>query len=159
MDTTIRPYAPRDREAVTALALHAWEPGYLAMARNLGERLFERVVGDWREAHRRDVQADLDADEVGVWVAVTDTVAGFVTVKLDRAEHIGEIHMIAVDPDQQNRGVGSALTAFAVEHMREEGMSIAHVNTGGDPGHAPARATYEKAGFTALPAVNYFKHI
>jgi len=31
------------------------------------------------------------------------------------------------------------------------------VATGGDPGHAPARATYEKAGFTGCPQVWYAK--
>jgi hypothetical protein len=27
------------------------------------------------------------------------------------------------------------------------------VETGGDPGHAPARAVYDKAGFVQLPVV------
>jgi len=30
-------------------------------------------------------------------------------------------------------------------------MSVAMVATGGDPGHAPARRTYEKLGFRQLP--------
>jgi hypothetical protein len=29
--------------------------------------------------------------------------------------------------------------------------------TGGDPGHAPARAVYERAGFTLLPVARYFR--
>jgi hypothetical protein len=41
--------------------------------------------------------------------------------------------------------------------MRSAGMRLAMIGTGGDPGHAPARRTYEKAGYTPLPAVNYFK--
>lgn len=31
------------------------------------------------------------------------------------------------------------------------------VGTGGDPGHAPARRLYERAGFTPVPLVRYFK--
>jgi hypothetical protein len=31
------------------------------------------------------------------------------------------------------------------------------VETGGDPGHAPARHVYEKTGFTLLPIARYFK--
>jgi hypothetical protein len=31
------------------------------------------------------------------------------------------------------------------------------VETGGDPGHAPARRTYEKAGYTLMPIARYFK--
>lgn len=36
-------------------------------------------------------------------------------------------------------------------------MAVVLVSTGGDIGHAPARRTYEKAGFTPMPVVNYFK--
>jgi hypothetical protein len=36
-------------------------------------------------------------------------------------------------------------------------MTVVLVSTGGDIGHAPARRTYEKAGFTPMPAVHYFK--
>ena len=51
--------------------------------------------------------------------------------------------------------MGSALTDFATEHIRSEGMTVAMIETGGDPGHALARATYAKAGFTPLPVVHY----
>ena len=36
-------------------------------------------------------------------------------------------------------------------------MDIAAVETGGDPGHAPARAAYEALGFTLLPSARYLK--
>ena len=39
--------------------------------------------------------------------------------------------------------------------MRRRGITLATVATGGDPGHAPARRTYEKAGFTSFPQVLY----
>ena len=37
------------------------------------------------------------------------------------------------------------------------GMDIAVVETGGDLGHTPARATYETAGFVLLPIARYFR--
>jgi hypothetical protein len=43
--------------------------------------------------------------------------------------------------------------------MKASGMSVAMVETGGDPGHAPARHTYEKAGFKVLPIARYFKKL
>jgi GNAT superfamily N-acetyltransferase len=61
-----------------------------------------------------------------------------------------------VDLSCQRRGVGSALTAFAIEQMRAAGQRLAIVNTGGDAGHAAARATYERAGFRSLPSEQYF---
>jgi len=36
----------------------------------------------------------------------------------------------------------------SVEHMRNHGMDIAAVGTGGDDGHGPARALYESLGYT-----------
>ena len=36
-------------------------------------------------------------------------------------------------------------------------MKLATVDTGGDGIHAPARRSYEKAGYTALPLVRYYK--
>jgi ribosomal protein S18 acetylase RimI-like enzyme len=52
---------------------------------------------------------------------------------------MGVIDIIGVDPDHHRTGVASALTAFALDHMRQQGMDIAVAETGGDPGHAPAR--------------------
>jgi GNAT superfamily N-acetyltransferase len=65
--------------------------------------------------------------------------------------------MIAVDPADQRRGVGRALTEHATAWMRDAGMRVAALGTGGDPGHAPARALYERAGYRPLPGVQYFR--
>jgi hypothetical protein len=56
-----------------------------------------------------------------------------------------------------SRSRRSQLTKVATEHMRSRGMDIAVIETGGDPGHAPARAAYETAGFTLLPIARYFR--
>ena len=37
--------------------------------------------------------------------------------------------------------------------MRARGVPLAVIGTGGDDGHAPARALYERHGFTGLPLV------
>lgn len=65
--------------------------------------------------------------------------------------------MVAVDPDYQNEGLGLALVNFAVDRIAELGIPLAEIGTGGDPGHAPARRVYEKAGFTQVPLVRYYK--
>ena len=84
---------------------------------------------------------------------------GFVAVKLHSDSSMGEIYMVAVDPDFQGHGIGSTLIEFALSWMKDAGMSIAMVETGGDPGHAPARRTYEKLGFGLLPIARYFKKL
>jgi len=77
-------------------------------------------------------------------------VVGFVAVLLDRDSHVGEIGLNAVDPAHASRGFGSAMYEFALTRMREAGMQVATVATGGDPSHAAARRTYEKVGFAAV---------
>jgi ribosomal protein S18 acetylase RimI-like enzyme len=100
------------------------------------------------------------AEDTKVWVAIdAGTTVGFVAVKFHSAPHMGEISMIAVEPDYQHRGIGTALTAFALDRMRDAGMSVAMLETGDDPGHAPARRTYEKVGFGLLPIARYFKKL
>jgi ribosomal protein S18 acetylase RimI-like enzyme len=64
-----------------------------------------------------------------------------------------------VHPDYQNRGIGTSLNTFALARMKASGMVLADLHTGGDPGHAPARKAYEKAGYTALPLVHYYKDL
>jgi ribosomal protein S18 acetylase RimI-like enzyme len=70
---------------------------------------------------------------------------------------MGVVDMIAVDPAYQRRGIATALMDRSADHMRDRGMDIAVVETGGDPGHAPARAMYEASDYTLLPVVRYLK--
>jgi ribosomal protein S18 acetylase RimI-like enzyme len=83
---------------------------------------------------------------------------GFVVVRLvnEDAARVGEVSMIAVDPAHQNAGLGTSLMERAVTEIRARGLDLAVIATGGDPGHAPARALYEKFDFKPLPQVRYY---
>ena len=72
---------------------------------------------------------------------------------------IRELASIAVHPEYQNQGIGTELNLFALQKMKEGGMKIAELGTGGDESHAPARKSYEKAGYTGLPLVRYYKDL
>lgn len=151
-------YEARHRDAVVALSLRAWAPVFESIRESMEPRVYQYLVGDWRAAQEKSVGEVCDSAEAQVWVAVeSDGVAGFVAVNLHEEDKMGEIYMIAVDPQHQRQGVASALTTFATEWMREQGMKIAMVETGGDPGHGPARAAYEKAGFRKWPVARYFR--
>lgn len=154
--TTIRSHVPDDTDAVVDLAIRAWAPVFASFAAVLGDDLYERVHPDW-EVHQAEAVRDaIERNET--WVAVSgDRVVGYVNVTFDHDERAGEIYMIAVDPDAQRLGIATQLTEFALHEMRARGMDLATVATGGDPGHAPARRTYEKAGFTPCPQVWYAK--
>ncbi|MFV2195661.1 GNAT family N-acetyltransferase [Nocardiopsis sp. LOL_012] len=160
MSVEIRGYEERDRDAVVDLSLRAWEPVHASLRRVLGAGLYDRMTPDWRAAQREAVTADLDAEEARVWVALADgAVAGFVSVRLRPGDDMGEITLAAVDPAHQGRGIGTELTVFAVERIRDLGMGTAMVETGGDEGHAPARRAYEKAGLVPLPITRYFTEL
>jgi ribosomal protein S18 acetylase RimI-like enzyme len=161
MRPQIRSFEDRDAEAVVDLSLRAWEPVFASLERVLGSDIFGRLHPDWREDQRRAVEEVLAAKERRVWVAEEDgTAVGFVAVGLFDAERsMGEISMLAVDPDHKDGGIGTALTEFALDRLKDDGMMVAMVETGGDPGHAAARRTYEKAGFALLPIARYFKNL
>ena len=158
METLIRPFDGDDAAAVVELSLRAWQPVFESLEAVLGTTIFDRLHPDWRADQRQAVGAVLASETINVWVAqLGERVGGFVAVELHRERGIGEVYMLAVDPALQNDGVGSQLTAFALNWISEAGMMVAMVESGGDPGHAPARRTYEKAGFSLLPVARYFK--
>ena len=70
---------------------------------------------------------------------------------------VGEVEMIAVAPAPQRAGIASRLLERAVPAMRARGVPLAVRGTGGDDGHAPARALYERHGFTGLPLVRCYR--
>jgi ribosomal protein S18 acetylase RimI-like enzyme len=158
MNWRVRDYAPEDEEAVVELSLRAWAPVFSSLEQTLGREIFGRLHGDWRQDQERAVRDTLTDGTTPVWVAETEHgVAGFVAAKLHAERRLGEIWMLAVDPDAQRRGMGTALTEFATDRLRDSGMVVAMIETGGDPGHAPARRAYEKAKYTALPVARYFR--
>jgi len=125
----------------------------------LGSAIFRRLHPDWREDQRRAVEDVCAAQKGPVWVAEVDGDAvGFVAIEVyDLGRSMGEISMLAVDPEHQGVGIGTALTEFALDRLKDAGMTVAMVETGGDPGHTAARRTYEKAGYVQLPIARYFK--
>jgi GNAT superfamily N-acetyltransferase len=159
---TIRAYRTDDRDAVVALALRAWAPVFASLRAVTGDEIDGLLHGDdWRVYQGRSVEDTLDNEAMHLWVAHEDgdehALLAFLAVTLHVDDAMGQIWMLAVDPDAQGRGLGTTMTNFATDWMRVAGMRLATIGTGGDPGHAPARRAYEKAGYTALPAVQYLK--
>lgn len=155
----IRPYDDQDADAIVRLSLRAWAPVFDSIQQALEPAVYRAFYPDgWRTSQRAAVKTSLA--EHNVWVAERDgTPIGFVSVVLHREDSMGEIHMVAVDPDHQREGVGTALNEFALDWIKDAGMAVVMVETGGDPGHVAARRTYEKAGFNVLPIARYFKKL
>lgn len=142
-EPTIVPYSPEHAERVVELSLAAWAPVFASFRAVLGDTLYQRVHPDWLRDQAEAVRAALRSHET--WVALCgNRVDAFVNVVFDASERSAEIHMIAVDPAAQRRGLATALTEHALRQMRARGCTLAIVATGGDPGHAPARPPTRK---------------
>lgn len=59
---------------------------------------------------------------------------------------LGEVYVLAVDPDAQGIGLGSALTVAGLMYLRERGLPEAMLYV--DSENSPALRTYQKLGFT-----------
>jgi ribosomal protein S18 acetylase RimI-like enzyme len=172
----IRTLRADDIDAVVEFSVRAWQPVFESFMKVMGPDIFPRIYPDWRAGQAKAVEEACRDPANRTWVARASGSArpgsikpdgaepvgrpvGFVVVAVHNEPHRGEIYMIAVDPAHQNQGIGLDLVNFAVERIAELGIPLAEIGTGGDPGHAPARRVYEKAGFTPVPLVRYYKAV
>lgn len=161
VDIEIRPMRDEDMNAVVELSLAAWKPVFDSFQHVLGAKIFTLIYPNWVKSQQETVETVFkDREKFTTVVAEQDRqVAGFLTYELNAEEQTGEVYLLAVHPDYQNHGVGTALNSFALDRFKELGLKLAVVGTGGDEGHAPARRSYEKAGYRALPLVRYYKDL
>lgn len=157
----IAPFKPAHLDAIVELSVRAWAPVFPAMKAEVPGYVYDAFYPDgWEARQRADVAAVCEDDETDVRVALLDdTPVGYVGLRAHEEDSMGEIHIIAVDPGFQRKGIGRALLHFAFDWMREKGLSIAMVESGGDGGHSPSRATYEQAGFERMPVARYFRKL
>lgn len=153
-------YNDAQREAIVRIALRAWIPVFASIERVMDPEVYRAHHPDWRVTQQKAVE-DACADlNVPVWVASDGgQPLGFVALKLHPTERLGEIYMLAVDPESQRRGIATALMAHALAWFKAVGMTTVMADTGGDLGHAPARRAYESAGFQPFPIARYFKKL
>jgi ribosomal protein S18 acetylase RimI-like enzyme len=155
----ILPYTSAHRERVLALSLRAWAPVFEKMEPAVQPYVYKAFYPNgWQERQLSEIGSLLDQSAELVSVAsVEGNLAGWIGVRIHPDDSMGEIYILAVDPQFQNCGVGSALMDLAFHQIKEAGMAMVMVETGDDEGHAPSRAAYESKGFTRWPVARYFK--
>lgn len=155
----IRPLVDSEIEQIVALSLLAWKPAFESMEKVLGPRIFHLIWPDWKKSQAEGVEGACRAtDTYRTLVAELDgRVVGFIAYELKGKT--GEVVLLAVHPEFQKRGIATALNQAALDEMKAAGMKMAVAETGGDEGHTPARRAYERAGYTGLPTVRYFKDL
>ena len=87
-------------------------------------------------------------------------VFGYVSFWLVPEHHYGHIDNNAVRADEAGNGWASFMYRRVLQHFREAGLGYAHVDTGLDEAHVPARRAYEAVGFDrAVPTVDYWQEL
>jgi ribosomal protein S18 acetylase RimI-like enzyme len=159
MNLQIRPFRKNDINDLVELTLLAFEPVFASFEQILGPKIYPIIYPDWRQRQAEGMEKLSINEKISLWVAEMDgNVIGFIAYELYE-DRTGEVQLLAVHPEHQNHGIGTELNTFALQKMKEGGMKLAVVATGGDESHAPARKSYEKAGYTALPLVRYYKDL
>ncbi|MDQ5943652.1 MAG: hypothetical protein QG675_420 [Patescibacteria group bacterium] len=158
--TKIRSFKYQDLDSVVSLSLLAWEPFFTSFKDIVGSDIDKLLHPNWKKMQQKTVEEACKSRKFKVWVAELEgVVVGFFALKLDHKEKLGEVYLLAVHPSYSGKGIGTELNLFALDKMKKAGMKIAKIGTGGDPTHAPARRSYEKAGYVGIPIVHYFKDL
>ena len=162
MKPEFRQIVSDDIERCVELGMEAFRPIFKGWRDDYGEPLFNALRPNWEAAQSDYIREACSSDDRETWVAVVEgRTVGFVVLAADDETGLGQIELLAVDPGHQDHGVGTALNEMSADRLRELGMSFAFLGTGSDSGHAPARRSYEKAGFTPtrIHPIHYFKRL
>jgi len=124
----IRPFHDTDLSALKEITVEAFDG---ASIDQMIERRFGLLNGgDWRGRKARNIDADVERDAKGTFVAETDgEVVGYVTTWTDAEAGIGHIPNVAVRAGHRGHGIGRQLIDHALDHFRRMGMTHARIET------------------------------
>ncbi len=160
----IRDCQQTDLPALIDLTIEAFRPLFESdLPQLLDPLVYAHDHGSWRESYRNEVPSLSDADAnrfitLAEDAEHSDRPLGYVGWQVN-SDGSGRLVLVAVHPRARRQGVGSALCRAALERLKERGVTVVHVSTGGDAFHAPARRLYESLGFTGYPVMDYSRAI
>lgn len=114
----IIPYEPPMRQAALDLALRAWEPVFPQLKAAVPGFVYGAFYPEeWQKRQLSDLGQILDNEPHTVDVAMlqdqngseTPQLAGWVCTRIHPEDSMGEVYILAVDPQFQRRGIGHAL--------------------------------------------------
>jgi ribosomal protein S18 acetylase RimI-like enzyme len=161
--TVLRHASEDDLAAVDSLTVESYRPileSYVAM---LGEDCYEAVRLEpeltWEERKIQQNRRLFEEHPDRLWVLDEDgDVFGFVSFWLFPA--YGHIDNNGLRADRVGQGWATFMYRHVLDHFREQGLRFAHVDTGLDDAHIPARRAYEATGFARqVPTVDYWQDL
>ena len=128
-DFAIRSARAADAAAIERVRLRAWEAAFRDIA---SAEAYERASSPEQVERTRAYLADLPPRHSLVVAESNETIIGFARSGPPRDDDVdpdatGEVYTLDIDPDWWRRGVGKALVAEALEHLRGEAYAEAVV--------------------------------
>jgi len=154
-----------DLAAVDALTVESYRPIFDSYLQLLGEDCYEAVRLEpeltWEERKIGQNRRLYDQHPDWLWVLDEDSdVFGFVSFWLVPEKSYGHLDNNGVHPDRAGEGWATFMYRHVLDHLRALGLRFAHVDTGLDDAHVPARRAYEAVGFDrAVPGVEYWQDL
>jgi len=156
----IRNYEESDKQILVDITMRAWKPVFEGMSTAISPEIYEVFVPDWQAEQMRTLNTVCGSDDIDKIVAVEeDKIIGFAAASYHPEDFLGQVYIVAVDPEHRRKGIATQLTEECLRMIKAKGLDLAMVETGGDPGHAAARATYESMGFENFPVCRYLKRL
>ena len=161
----LREASAADLAAIDELTVEGYrsiQDSYVAL---IGRETYEAVRVEpeltWHERKCGQNRRLFDAHPDQLWVLERDgDVFGYVTFWLFPDQKYGHIDNNAVRADQAGRGWATFMYRHLLERFRKLGLRFAHVDTGLDDAHLPARRAYEAVGFDRpVPIVDYWQDL
>ena len=148
-------------DELTAVCYAPIQASYVAM---LGEDCHAAVRHEpelsWEERKGRQNRRLFEAHPDWLWVLDDGGVFGFVSFWLVPEQHYGHLDNNGVRPDRAGEGWATFMYRAVLDRFRAEGLRFAHVDTGLDDAHLPARRAYEAVGFDRqVPLVEYWRDL
>ena len=154
-----------DLEAVDALTVESYRPIQESFVAMLGEDCYDAVRLEpeltWQERKIQQNRRLYDEHPEQLWVLDEDgDVFGFVSFWLFAEKSYGHIDNNGLRADRVGQGWATFMYRHVLERFRALGLRFAHVDTGLDDAHIPARRAYEATGFDRqVPTVDYWQDL
>ena len=149
-------------DALTVESYRPIQESYVAM---LGDECYEAVRLEpeltWEERKIGQNRRLYDEHPDWLWVLEEEgDVFGFVSFWLFPEKSYGHIDNNGVRADRVGQGWATFMYRHVLDRFRQEGLRFAHVDTGLDDPHIPARRAYEATGFDRqVPTVDYWQDL
>ncbi len=160
----LRHALPADLDAVDELTVLGYAPIQASYVAMLGDELYEAVRHDpeltWQERKIKQNRDLFATHPDWLWVLERGAVFAYVSFWLVPERSYGHLDNNAVHPDETGQGWATFMLRHVLEHFRAQGLRYAHVDTGLDDAHIPARRAYEAVGFDrSVPGVEYWQDL